>query len=435
MVYRLGRRRATLKHRLGLAAGLLLAFTAGSITTAVLFWRFYDSLPSISIRRVPIGLKENSGRRKPVHVANAPVSPENGSSTTSQATLGQNVQHARDIRLTDCSADAPRSFSGVSSPQLIKLAEYEQMCPGLIRSVSFFIGTPTTIDQAQGQAAWIADVLKQFSSKHITPLVFMEPASNGVLLDAVQYRDGAFDAPLDAFFAELKARGIGDNMMGTWVPWPEGNIPVWTSVDPALFAANVAKTVQIQKKHFPNSKAAVLLESKTYPHANSWEGGKYVSLVPFIESIPKGLIDSFGLQGFAWPPTAPNEAPMLDPEKFLRIDLAAQAARTLGVQEIWFNTGVFAASYVVSKANPYILSPEQRQSILDGIVAQAKRLKGQGLAVSVHLFAQDKSKVGEAIDWSFWQPGQQATSASAPVLKTFFGDLKQSAVGVWLFDS
>src|SRR5262249_755166 len=151
-----------------------------------------------------------------------------------------------------------------------------------------------------------------------------------------------------------------------------------------------------------SSKAAVMLESKTYPSATSWSGGKYISLLPYVQSIPKGLIDSFGLQGFAWPPTSPNEAPQLDATQFLRIDLAAQAANSLGVNEIWFNTGVFGTSYVLGKNKPYTLSAQQRQAVLDAIVAQAKTLKGQGFSVKVHMFTKDKSNVGEAIDWSFW---------------------------------
>ena len=125
---------------------------------------------------------------------------------------------------------------------------------------------------------------------------------------------------------------------------------------------------------------------------------------------------------------------MLDPSTFLRTDLAAQAASSLGVKEIWFNTGVFYRSYVINKTDPFVLSPLQRQTVLDGIVGRAKTLKGQGYNVKVHIFAQNKAALGEAIDWSFWHE-VTPTSDATKVFKTFVRDLQNSSIDLWLYDA
>ncbi len=432
MVYKLGRGKAigfrTKLFWTGMMAG---AFAVGCIGTAaaMIYLNRSFNLGWLGGRSET----PNSGKRSPTVLANSPalVKPNDKDSEDPSRVLSG----AAGLRVANCVTATPRTGLAASSvPQLRKLAEYEQVCPRGVKTASFFIGTPASTADAQDQADWVASVLKEFSAKKVSPLIFMEPTAAGDLIDAKQYKNGAYDTALDAFFAALKAKGVTDSMMGTWTPWPEGNIPVWTSVDPALFAANVAKTVQFQKKYFPASKAAVLLESKTYPNAGSWEGGKYVSLVPYVQSIPKGLINSFGLQGFAWPPTAPGEAPQLNPLQFLRVDLAAQAAKSLGIKEVWFNTGVFSKSYVVSKTTPYVLSAIQRQSVLNNIVSQARTLKGQGFSVKVHLFTKDKSGLGEAIDWSFWH-AVAPTSDATKVFKTFVRDLQNMSVDLWLYDS
>ncbi len=435
MVYKLGRGRVVgLRARLFWPGIVAAAFAAGCIGSAAAM--YYVNKGTISLGWVSDRIqKPNSGKRSPTLVANSvlPVKPTDNDEDkdSSSGVLGKTAR----LRSLNCVSASPRTGLASSAvPQLRKLAEYEQVCPQGVKAASFFIGTPASATEASDYADWVASVLKDFSAKKVSPLVFMEPTTSKGLIDAKQYKSGSYDAALDAFFAALKSKGVTDAQMGTWIPWPEGNIPVWTSVDPALFAANVTKTVQFQKKYFPASKAAILLESKTYPSAGSWSGGKYVSLLPYVQGIPKGLVNSFGLQGFAWPPTAPDEAPQLDPKQFLRVDLAAQAAKTLGAKEVWFNTGVFGKSYVVSKTKPYTLSAKQRQAVLDGIVARAKVLKGQGFSVKVHLFAKDKSGLGEAIDWSFWHK-VDPNSDSTKVFKTFARDLQNASVGLWLYDA
>lgn len=295
---------------------------------------------------------------------------------------------------------------------------------------------PTTAQEAREYASDVTVQLKEFAKYGITPLVFLEPTTASGLVDMKAFRAGNYDTAIDTYFAALKAAQITDQMMGTWVPFPEGNIPVWTSLEPGDFAASVTKTVSFQKKYFPASKASIMLDNLSYPSSGSWSGGKAVSLVPYVSGIPSGLIDSVGLQGFPWAPAANEGGPNNGtPKSYLRVSLAAELARALGVKNIWLNTGTFGVKYAGQPTRQVAVSAEQRLALLTETVAQAKTLQASGFAVSMHLFAEDKSRVAEATDWSYWTSGQSASSPSTNVFKIFAHDLQVSNIPLWLFDT
>jgi hypothetical protein len=421
---------------------MLIAFSLGGAISVLALPRLnatYD-LANLGLKKKPSTTQETSINQNNDNSNND--SSDTGdkpqdSSTPITSVLPLSAVKDQSIRLAGCSSSRP-SHPGLASSsiaQLRKLAEYETLCgSGSITRASFFLGTPTTLDQAVSEASWAATVLKEFSRLGISPVVFFEPASNGNILNLNELANGAYDAVLSAYFESIKSQGVSGEMMGVWVPLPEGNIPVWKNTDPAIFASAVTRIVQLQKTHIPGSKAAVMLESRSYPSGNTWAGGSYKSLLPYVQPIPKGLIDSFGLQGFAWPPTSSGDVPQLDPNLFLRTDLAAEAARSLGVQHVWFNTGTFGLSYVVSRSSPYTLSPQQRQEVLNGILAQANKLRSQGFSLSIHLFNQDKSATAEGIDWSYWDGNTPHSGDAANVLKTFIHDCLAVGIELWVYD-
>jgi hypothetical protein len=353
--------------------------------------------------------------------------------------MSNTLQSADNLLTAPCGLFPPKNQQLVNaiSPELRKLAQYQQACNGnLAERTSFFVSTPITVADAQSDAAAAAAKLKEFAAFGIKSLVFMEPTTdNGTNIDLGLYQSGAYDTALDTYFATLKANGITDDIMGMWVAIPEGNIPVWTSVDPATYVADVTKTIQFQKKYFPASQATILLDSETYPSASSWDNGAYVSLLPYVQAIPRGLVDSFGLQGFPWASPANQEGDVLySPSVYLRTDLASEAARALGVSSIWFNTGTFNQMYAQTAAETVTASPLQRQEMLNGVVTQASALKQQGFSVTVHLFAQNKANTSEGTDWSYWQ-SQPDGDANAAVFTTFVHDLTVAGIPLWLFDS
>lgn len=333
----------------------------------------------------------------------------------------------------DCGTTQPEHLGLSSSyvPGLRKLAEHEQVCGGsFVDAMMFFTNMPRNSSEAIGYANSVAAGLKQFAKFGIKPLVVLEPTTSAGYVNFQEFRSGAYDSVLDVYFSTLKSLGISDQTMGVWVPFPESNIPEWGNTNPDDVSACITKTAQFQKKHFPSSKTSVLLDSKSYPSGNSWDGGSYASLVPYVKNIPVGLIDSFGLQGYPWPDPQPDH----NAARFLNPQLAKDAANQLGVKDIWLSTGTYHKGTAWT-GQIFSLSPAQRQSILADILNQAKQLKAGGFNVSVHIFAENKLGVAEGNDWSYWDPGKMDSSPATAVFKTFVYDVRASGMNFWLFDS
>jgi hypothetical protein len=349
-----------------------------------------------------------------------------------------NINIPASLRIEPCGSfpSGNPALVNAISPQLRKLAQYEQVCNGAFAGrSSFFVLTPTTTAEAQANANDVATKLKEYAVFGIKPLVFLEPDTANGNIDLNLYAAGTYDTALDSYFADLKTAGVNDAIMGMWVILPEGNIPVWSSTDPNIFTTVVTKTAQFQKKYFPSSQSTLLLDSQTYPSGASWGNGQYISLLPYVQSIPKGLIDSFGLQGFPWaPPTNQGGDKVYDPRLYLRTDLASEAAHALGVNNVWFNTGTFSQMYAQNGNQRVVASPIERQVMLNEVLSQAKSLQEQGLSVAIHLFAEDKSSTSEAIDWSYWQTVPSSGSGTA-VFTTFVHDAMAAHVPLWLFDT
>lgn len=339
----------------------------------------------------------------------------------------------------DCTVGASMhvGLTNSFSLQLKKLAEYEQACnSAIVARSSFFTAIPTTAAEASEYASDVASQLREYSKFGIKPLIFLEPTSSTGLIDLTKIQSGSFDGALTSYFASLKAAGVTDEMMGIWVPLPEANLPVWSSLSPSVFTACITKLAGFQKKYFPASQTGLLLDTVSYSAPDDWSNGRVVSLLPYVINIPAGLIDSFGLQGFPWSPPANEAGPDNGtPSNYLRVDLAIEAARTLKINNIWFNTGTFGAKYTNQPAQTITVSPERRLALLDGVVSQAKIAKAQSFSVSVHLFAEDKSNVEEATDWSYWPSGQFASLSATYVFKSFAGKLQAADIPLWLFDT
>jgi hypothetical protein len=323
-----------------------------------------------------------------------------------------------------------QGLSESSDPSLKQLAVYEQSAGGaLAGGMMIFTETPTTISNAQSSARDTANRIANFAKYNLIPVIVMEPTNSGATLNFTSYRNGAYDTVLNTYFSTLKNIGVSDKNMGMWVYFPEANMPEWGPVDVANYAANVTKTIQIQKKYFPASLSSILLDAESYPAGSTdWSNGSYISLSPFISAIPRGLVDSFGLQGFPWaPPSNQRGDASYNSSIYLNSAIAADAASRLGTSSIWLNTGTFSTMYANNRSQIVNMGPSQRQALLNGVFAQASKLKQSGFGVSVNLFSEDKSRTSEAIDWSY------KTAEEKNVLSNFALQLHQSDIELWLF--
>jgi hypothetical protein len=318
-----------------------------------------------------------------------------------------------------------------NNSELKKLAQYEQASGGAIASgMMYFTDYPDSVAAARSYASSMHTTLKEFAKYGITPLIIMEPTNSHGTLNFTNYRSGAYDGILDAYFQTLRNTGLSDSDMGIWTYFPEANLPEWGPVDVSDFAPNITRTVNIQKKYFPGSRASIMLDAESYPAGSTdWSKGSYVSLAPFVSGIPAGLLDSFGLQGFPWaPPANEGGSASYNPAVYLSSSIAADAASRLGVHNVWLNTGTFAAMYTNNTARTVRLSSAQRQTMLNGVFVQAQNLKKKGYSVAVNSFNEDKSNTALAIDRSYKSASDQA------VFNNFVGQLMAAGIVSWIFD-
>jgi len=261
-------------------------------------------------------------------------------------------------------------------------------------------------EKAQKKAKEMSIKLKEFNKYKVQPIVIVEPVTQWGLIDFTEFDSGFYDSWIKTYFLTLQKEGITDQMMGTWVPFPEANLPYWNhaSATPADFSRIVNKYLKFLKTYFPEAKGSILLNSATYETDDfDWANGEYVSLSQYVSGLDKKYIDSFGIQGFPWSPpaTSKDAAAIFNAREFLNEDLISEAADLLGTKNIWINTGTFSRKYTLDPEQTITITPEVRLDVLNSILSQAVKLKQKKNNVSINIFAEDKSETAEATDWSY----------------------------------
>lgn len=343
-------------------------------------------------------------------------------------------------QVSNCGKHVPANalLSKSDDPILHKLSEYETVCQGAISdTMMFFTAMPTSNEEAMTFAKNTADRLKEFAKYNIKPLISFEP---NITIPTIinDIHSGKYDAALSLYFQRLKENDISIKELGTWVLFPEANTPTWHNSDPSVFAANVTKVATIQRHVFPNSKLTILLNNTTYAGDDEeWSRGLKEDLSPYIDTIPKGTLDSIGYQGF--PYVAPEDRKVqhgqLDAKDFLPIHLARDAAKKLQTKNIWINTGTFQRAHTDTDAGEVKLSLSQRKQTLDSITNQVTELKKESFTVSLNLFAKDKTNEQEHIDWSYWSNGNYTKSPNTPLFKAFVTQLREHNIHLSLHDA
>lgn len=121
---------------------------------------------------------------------------------------------------------------------------------------------------------------------------------------------------------------------------------------------------------------------------------------------------------------------IFDAREFLNRQLAIEAARKLQIKEIWFNTGTYVTKYAQDDEKRVTISAAKRKDVSYGIINEVKRAQEAGYSVWVNVFAEDKSKVAEATDWSYINAGTEHQQ----VFHDFISRLAQSGIGISLYD-
>jgi hypothetical protein len=338
-----------------------------------------------------------------------------------------------------CSNGSPgrASLSVSADPILSKLAEYEAYCGGeVVDKMMIFAAMPTSENQTTLLTQDIAMHLKEFAKYNVTPLVLFEPPVTPTIIN--EFSTGKHDVVLTTYYQKLKELNITDKQMGTWVLFPEANTPTWHNTDPTTYSLNVTKLAKIQKQFFSSSNLSILLNSRTYKSDDSnWNHGELKDLKPYVATLPKSLIDSFGYQGFpsVAKANAPQQYSQLDAKDFLPSDIATNAAMMLGTKNIWINTGTFSRIYTNDKKAQVTLSSSQRTNTLDSTLKQSKLIKDNDYNVAINLFAKDKSNDSEHTDWSYSLSHNQSSDTDGRVLRSFLEKLRTENLNLYLYDT
>lgn len=350
----------------------------------------------------------------------------------------KSVENA-DYQLSNCT-DTPALTLDETNGYLKKLNEYQKVCNSYVTNeLMLFIDMPKDSIVAKSDAAELSKILKELHTNGISPLVIVEPVTDWGLIDFKEFDTGFYDEWINSFFIALKTYGIDGSMMGTWVPFPEANLPFWNRANatPAQFGSVVNRYLRILKKHYPAAQGSILLNSATYESTDfEWANGEYLSLIPYVEKIDKSLIDSFGIQGFPWRSDATHEevTTIYNPQEFINPPLAMEAANYMSVKSIWINTGSFSSKYTLDPKRLVFIDPSIREEIMQKIISQALRIKDRGFKVKINLFSEDKSATEEATNWSYWGDYQNLNDPNIYIFKGFIKQASDNQLEISLFD-
>jgi len=295
-----------------------------------------------------------------------------------------------------------------------------------------FTNLPASDAEAIRKAQGVASILKEFHNNNLRPIVVVEPSFEDKRnVDWAVYARGAYDGYVQTFFQTLKSEGITDNMMGVWVPFSEGNTPMWNNANAQRFVTNVNKYFSILYQNFPNApKGAVLLHSLTYnTYDKSWSNGRNVSLRPYLAGLNKNYVGRLIYQGLPWLPPRNWSGGSRTLRFFWDIRWAIESASILNTNEVWFNTGTTHSRHTNNPATANYMSDAEREQFMNYIVDDVLRVKNTGLNVKINLFAHEK----DGRNWSYWS-GDAANTDGENILRRFVTRLVQNGIGLSIAD-
>ena len=336
---------------------------------------------------------------------------------------------------SNCNLQPKINLSQSTSPMLKQLSKYQDICGSKVADkMMVFTQIPSNINSVQPLANEISIILKEFSLYDITPVVIAEPIDGDTQLSFIDFAKGNYNSTLDQYFAALKNTGITNQQMGVWVPFPEANIPTWNSEGstPADFGLLINNYSSSLKKYFPTTVVSVLMNYTSFdPADKSYSKPSIANYDQYLKNIKPGLVDSFGMQGFPWvEANRSSDNSVNDPQVFLQPASTMRAAKQLGINNIWFNTGTISSKYTQNPSLRVNVSAADRQVINNNKLKVFDTVKNAGYNIWVNEFVQDKSNTAEQTNFSYLQTPQDQAA-----FKDFTTKLNARGIALSLFDS
>lgn len=347
-------------------------------------------------------------------------------SSISNATSNAEIYHNK---LASLRSSLLRSLSNPNS-RIQSINYYKRLNSNLkVKKGMVFINMPSNQQGIDDATSYLASLFKSFQTNKIEPLIVVEPSNENGPISFDSIANGEYNNNFDLFFNSLANKYDSTKLNTTWVPFPEPNIPnTWNNnnFDVRSFGYMFNNFSRIQKSNLSNSKSTILLNNKTYDSNDiNWSNGEYKSFTGYIENIDKGLIDSFGIQGFAWNYSNPTWS-LKNAKTIIQSSLLTEAAQTLGLKSIWANTGT--DRFFKDNSIVYEVSNRDRNQINTDLSSELVKFTSQGYNVEVNLFLEDKLNTNEGRDWSYY-----TTNEDRKVFSNFTNSLQRGNVSISIF--
>lgn len=300
---------------------------------------------------------------------------------------------------------------------------------------------PATQSTAITMGKQMAASLIAWHKADVTPLVMFDPTLNGSSSANMNlyafYSGSIYYQALSTYFQAIKSSGITTDEMGLWVPFDEPNLPEWYRgiVSPSLFDRNVNSFATDIRTFYPGVKLSVMLNSQTcqtgWINCQTADNSQTFSsaLEPYLMSLKTTNLSSFGFEGYTW-------SSVDNASQYLNGSVAIDGASTIGVKDVWFNTGTYQIveyNHVISRA-----TLSRRGQVLNQIFSQVSSAQSAGINVDfVNIFSQNVLDGDGSANYSYDYSDPTTTSDALNGLKTFIS--KNSAlstpVPVAVFDA
>jgi hypothetical protein len=225
---------------------------------------------------------------------------------------------------------AGTSLAASTDSTLVRLAPYEKaLCgSGTFVATIIRISLPLTNDEADRLSADLTKKLAATATAKLMPYVVVDALSN----------DEKSGSVFEYFLGTLKAQGIDERIIGTWVFFPSPNA-AGMPLDPAVFATNYSSYSALYKEYFTAGRLGVMFDATDAAEM-------------YLSALPVGLVSSVGYRGI---PTT---------------DLSA-ILKKYAVTSVWFN----------------LAFPNQETDAVPLLTS----LRNSGVRITVNIQADDES--------------------------------------------